>query len=61
HHLSPRIANYHLERCHNADPYFRNIRPITLIASFQSLRLRLWDERLHRFVGFPRAGRSAVI
>jgi omega-6 fatty acid desaturase (delta-12 desaturase) len=27
HHLSPRIANYHLERCHDADAYFRKIKP----------------------------------
>jgi omega-6 fatty acid desaturase (delta-12 desaturase) len=52
HHLSPRIANYHLQRCHDADPYFRNIKPVTLLASFRSLNLRLWDEQQHRFVGF---------
>ena len=27
HHLSPRIPNYHLERCHEADPCFRACRP----------------------------------
>jgi acyl-lipid omega-6 desaturase (Delta-12 desaturase) len=52
HHLSPRIANYHLERCHEADPYFKRIKPVTLLASFKSLTFRLWDERRQRFVGF---------
>lgn len=52
HHLSPRIANYHLERCHDADPYFKKIKPVTLVASLKSLKFRLWDEQRHRFVGY---------
>ncbi len=50
HHLSPRIANYHLERCHDADPYYQRIRPVTLLASFKSLTFRLWDEQRQKFV-----------
>jgi acyl-lipid omega-6 desaturase (Delta-12 desaturase) len=52
HHLSPHIANYHLEQCHEADPYFKSIKPITLLASLKSLTFRLWDEQRQRFVGF---------
>jgi acyl-lipid omega-6 desaturase (Delta-12 desaturase) len=52
HHLSPRIANYHLQQCHEADPYFKNIKPVTLLASFKSLTFRLWDEQRQRFVSF---------
>jgi hypothetical protein len=52
HHLNPRIANYNLQRCHDADPYFRRIKPVTLLASFKSLTYRLWDEQRHQFVGF---------
>ena len=52
HHLSPRIPNYHLQRCHDADPFFKTIKPVTLLASFKSLTYRLWDEQRHRFVGF---------
>ena len=52
HHLNPRIANYHLEQCHEADPYFQHIKPLTLLASFKSLTFRLWDEQLRRFVSF---------
>jgi omega-6 fatty acid desaturase (delta-12 desaturase) len=52
HHLSPRIPNYHLERCHNADPFFRRIKPLTLLASLKTLGFRLWDEQRNLFVGF---------
>jgi len=60
HHLSPRIANYHLEQCHEADPYFQNIKPVTLLASFKSLTFRLWDEQRERFVGFPQLKMTPV-
>jgi omega-6 fatty acid desaturase (delta-12 desaturase) len=52
HHLSPRIANYNLEACHNASPLFQAVPPVTLRLSLKSLTLRLWDERSHRLVGF---------
>src|ERR1700678_407344 len=52
HHLSPRIPNYHLQRCHDADPFFRTIKPVTLFGSFKSLTFRLWDEQRNAFVGF---------
>ncbi len=52
HHLSPRIPNYHLQRCHDADPFFRTIKPVTLFGSFKSLTFRLWDEKRNAFVGF---------
>ncbi len=52
HHLSPRIANYHLEACHNASPIFQAVPPLTVRSSLKSLSLRLWDERTHRLVGF---------
>jgi omega-6 fatty acid desaturase (delta-12 desaturase) len=53
HHLSPRIPNYHLERCHHSEPLFRTIRPVTLFASFKCLNFRLWDERRRSMVGYP--------
>jgi omega-6 fatty acid desaturase (delta-12 desaturase) len=52
HHLSSRIPNYNLERCHNANPIFRNVKPITLFASTKSFSLRLWDEELKQLVGY---------
>jgi len=52
HHLSPRIPNYNLEKCHRADPLFQAVKPITFFSSFQSLAFRLWDEKGGKLVGF---------
>lgn len=52
HHLSPRIPNYNLEQCHQAEPLFQTVKPVTLFASFKSLTFRLWDEQRRKLVGF---------
>ncbi len=52
HHLSPRIPNYNLEKCHRADPLFQTVKPVTLFASFKSLTFRLWDEQRRKLVGY---------
>lgn len=52
HHLSPRIPNYHLQRCHYAEPSFTSIKPVTLLSSLKSLTYRLWDERRQIYVGY---------
>ena len=52
HHLSARIPNYNLERCHKAHLMFQGVKPITLLASLQSLKFRLWDERGKKLVGY---------
>jgi len=52
HHLSSRIPNYHLERCHKADPLFQQVKPVKLFASFKSLTFRLWDEQRRKLVSF---------
>jgi acyl-lipid omega-6 desaturase (Delta-12 desaturase) len=52
HHLSPRIPNYHLEKCHRAEPFFQTVKPVTLFASLKSLTFRLWDEQRQRLVGY---------
>jgi len=52
HHLSPRIPNYNLEKCHKAEPLFQNVPTVTLLASFKSFTFRLWDEQGHKLVGF---------
>ncbi len=54
HHLSPRIPNYNLQRCHEADPMFHGVKPVTLRTSLKSIHLRLWDEELRKLVGFRR-------
>ena len=52
HHLSPRIPNYYLEKCHNENPMFHQVKSIGLRESFKSLSFRLWDEDRHQLVGF---------
>jgi omega-6 fatty acid desaturase (delta-12 desaturase) len=52
HHLSPRIPNYHLEKCHRAEPLFQTVKPITLFSSLKSFTFRLWDEQHCRLVGY---------
>ncbi len=52
HHLSPRIPNYNLERCHNANPLFQKVKPITLVTSLKSMTFRFWDEKRKRLIGY---------
>ena len=52
HHLSPRIPNYNLEKCHQADPLFQTVKPVTLFSSFKSLTFRLWDEQRRKLIGY---------
>jgi acyl-lipid omega-6 desaturase (Delta-12 desaturase) len=52
HHLSPRIPNYLLEKCHNENPMFQDIEPITLRSSLKSINFRLWDDERLVLVGF---------
>jgi omega-6 fatty acid desaturase (delta-12 desaturase) len=52
HHLSPRIPNYNLEKCHDANPLFQQVKPVTLLSSFKSFTFRLWDEQRRKLVGF---------
>jgi acyl-lipid omega-6 desaturase (Delta-12 desaturase) len=52
HHLSPRIPNYHLEKCHKAEPLFQTVKPVTLFGSFKSFTFRLWDEQRRKLVGY---------
>ncbi len=52
HHLSARIPNYHLEKCHKAEPLFQSVKPVTLFGSFKSFTFRLWDEQKRKLVGY---------
>jgi acyl-lipid omega-6 desaturase (Delta-12 desaturase) len=66
HHLSSRIPNYNLERCHKAHLLFQTVKPVTLFGSFRSFTFRLWDEQRRKLVGyrhlknFRRPGNQAV-
>lgn len=53
HHLSPRIPNYYLEKCHNENPVFQEVKSLTLLSSLKSFSLRLYDEAQHKLVGYP--------
>ena len=55
HHLSPRIPNYNLARCHRDNDLFRNVKPLVLFSTFQTLRLSLWDEARRQMVTFTKA------
>jgi omega-6 fatty acid desaturase (delta-12 desaturase) len=52
HHLSSRIPNYHLEKCHESEPLFQTVKPVTLLSSFKSFTFRLWDEQKRKLVGY---------
>lgn len=54
HHLSPRIPNYNLEKCHEAEPLFQNVPAVTLRSSIKSLNYRFWDEADQKLVGNSR-------
>ncbi|MGO9272931.1 MAG: fatty acid desaturase [Terriglobia bacterium] len=60
HHLSPRIPNYNLEKCHRADPMFQRVKPLTLLSSFKSCAFRLWDEPRQQLVGYSFLKKSRV-
>jgi omega-6 fatty acid desaturase (delta-12 desaturase) len=52
HHLSPRIPNYRLQKCHEENPVFQQVVVLTLWTSLQSVLLSLWDEEQGKLVSF---------
>lgn len=52
HHLSPRIPNYNLERCHNENEIFSAVKPIYFFSTFRFLKLHLWDEKNQKMISF---------
>ena len=62
HHLSPRIPNYNLERCHRENPILQRVTKLTLAGSFKTVALVLWDEDRRRLLTFREAlrGRAAA-
>jgi omega-6 fatty acid desaturase (delta-12 desaturase) len=52
HHLSPRIPNYNLQRCHESERLFQQVKPITLASSLKCLTFRFWDEQGRKLVGY---------
>ena len=58
HHLSPKIPNYNLERCHHSDPLFADVPATTLFSSLKALRYRLWDEKDRKLITFGQLRRK---
>jgi omega-6 fatty acid desaturase (delta-12 desaturase) len=52
HHLSPRIPNYRLQKCHEENQVFQQVVVLTLWTSLQSIFLSLWDEEQNKLVSF---------
>lgn len=52
HHLSSRIPNYNLEKCHHAHELFQGVKPVTLRSSLKSLSFHLWDEQQKKLISF---------
>ena len=59
HHLSPRIPNYNLQKCHEENPLLQRVEQLTLLGSFKTVLLALWDEEQRRLVTFREALRSS--
>jgi omega-6 fatty acid desaturase (delta-12 desaturase) len=55
HHLSPRIPNYNLERCHEENPLLQRVIQLTLWGSLKTMSLALWDEEKRTLVSFREA------
>lgn len=60
HHLSPRIPNYHLQKCHESDVRFAEATTISLRSSLQSLKFRFWDEQAKELVGYAHIRKLAA-
>jgi omega-6 fatty acid desaturase (delta-12 desaturase) len=52
HHLSPRIPNYQLQKCHDENPMFQNTVVLTLRSSLKTTFLSLWDEEQKKLISF---------
>jgi len=57
HHLSHRIPNYNLQRCHDENPRFQNVNVVTLRTCLHTFNLKLWDEERQLLVSFRDAAR----
>ena len=55
HHLSPRIPNYYLEQAHNSSFLFQKwTHLINFGEGYRCVRLKVWDEIIHRMNGYPK-------
>jgi acyl-lipid omega-6 desaturase (Delta-12 desaturase) len=59
HHLRPRIPNYNLQRCYDEIPAMQDVKPLTILESFKSLNMHLWDEESEKLISFVEYYRRA--
>lgn len=52
HHLSPVIPNYNLKKCNDENSLFSEVKPVTFWSAFETLALRLWDEKRGLLISF---------
>lgn len=52
HHLSSKIPNYNLERCHNSHTMFSEKKPLKLWQSLKCVNFRLWDAEDMKLITF---------
>lgn len=57
HHLNPKVPNYRLRACHEANPELQVAPRLGLWAALGQWRFALWDEAQGRMVGFREARR----
>lgn len=60
HHLSPKIPNYNLQRCHEENPIFFSIKPVSIGKGLQTMKFRLWDENMGKLISFPLFKKASV-
>lgn len=60
HHLSPRIPNYKLEKCHKENRMFNQVKPVTFVPSLRAMRLRLWNEEQNKLISFSEFNRISM-
>jgi omega-6 fatty acid desaturase (delta-12 desaturase) len=52
HHLSSRIPNYFLRKCHYENEIFAGVKPLSLSSTIRAFSLRLWDENSRKMISF---------
>jgi len=60
HHLSPKIPNYNLEKCHRENAMFESIKPVRFLSSMRTINLRLWDENKAKLISFRHLRRASA-
>lgn len=59
HHLSPKIPNYFLEKCHNENEFLQDVPTLTFWQSLKTMNLHLWDEQNHQLISFRALKRTS--